>query len=506
MADYSNSLDSRVSRELGNLENFYTTLHDLGFQYNLAIVARYSCDTALLSQELVFLALREAIRQHAALSLVVSPVGDNGNGGPCFRLLREIDLDEVVEFINKPPASSEEEERKYLDGVLSQQNSRGFNMDGSLPLWRIVVLQGEGSLTTDLIFVWHHVIADEHSGLVFHSTLLGALRSASNKTEDEDEKLAIVPTPNLPITLPLENYLYPKSPTSKLFNKLKFPLPTGRGRWTGSPHHGRKLIKTPIQRKSISVATTSKLESYFQSEQASIKTLIRRISIPVASISRLESRCQSEQISITAFLRVLVGKALAETFEQDSQLRCETVVSLRPSFSSRSGINNEMSLLMTASRQYYTNRALLGSEGKFPWGVAKKRVPKIEKEKIIEFRDATLESLRDIPDIRSHLLQKIDKKRENSYSIVNIGVFDGGAAVSPSATASGGNHQWSISKMTFSQSCNVIGSAVQFCIVSTKGGEMDIVLSWQDGVVLEDDIDRVVRTLREQLLVLADGG
>ena len=87
------------------------------------------------------------------------------------------------------------------------------------------------------------------------------------------------------------------------------------------------------------------------------------------------------------------------------------------------------------------------------------------------------------------------KKRGESYSIANIGVFDGEAPVSESATE--GNQHWRVPKTVFSQSSHISGSVVRFCIVSTEGGETVIALSWQEGVVPADDIDRVAQTRRE---------
>ncbi|KAI9769747.1 MAG: hypothetical protein M1839_003593 [Geoglossum umbratile] len=473
------------------------TLHDRGFHYSVAVVARYSCSTSTLSRKLVFSALREVVQQHPALGVVVASGKNNNGGKPCFLRLEEIDLNKIVSFVEKPAVSSEEEEQKFLDGVLSEQNSRGFDTSGSLPLWRVVVLQQRGGglpSVADLAFVWHHVIADGLSGLVFHSAVLQALSSASQTIKEEDDELGIVPTSTKPLLPPLEDIL---SLSESTMAKISGMFKSWLGSWFAAKDEARKWTGAPYQCKSLPT-----------------KTLIRQVSIPAASVNSLVSRCHSERTSITALLQTLVGKVLAETFEDSQRVRCATAISVRRFFPAHLNISddNSMGLWVTASRQNFSRHTLgaggRGVAGEFPWGEAKKNKQRIQKELAKGDRDITMGSLRHIPDFDAYLTGRIGKKREDSYSITNIGVFDGEApARKPTATADGGlYHQWRISRVALSQSCHVNGSAVQFCIASTKGGEMVIALNWQEGVVPVSDIDRVVQSLREQLLRLGDEG
>jgi hypothetical protein len=480
------------------------TLHDLGFHYSVAIVARYSCNTSILNRNLIFFALQQVIQEHPSLCVTVSSGKNNNDRKPYFLRLEEIDLNKVVSFVEKSTTGNREEEENFLDGVLSEQNSRGFDTDALLPLWRIVVLQQrnpELPSATDLAFVWHHVIGDGLSGLIFHSAVLQALSSAprgigeerkllpsntTSKTPVPDDDLAIVSTTTKPLFPPLEDILtLSEGPMTRISHMFKswlsswFGAKLEAGRWTGAPYHYESLPT---------------------------KTLIRQVSIPAASVSRLVSRCRSEQTSVTAFLQTLVGKVLAEAFEA-RQVRCATAISVRRFFPAIHKIDDThaMGLWVTASRQNFARRVLIGAGGRkadggFPWGEARKNKRRIVKELAKGDRDITMGSLRDIPNFETYLMGRIGKKRDDSYSITNIGVFDGETPASGESS----QHQWRISKMSFSQSCHVNGSAVQFCIISTKGGEMVIVLNWQEGTAPVGDIDRVVQALRQQLLRLSE--
>ena len=96
---------------------------------------------------------------------------------PHFVSLEEIDLDELISFIECPSDILQRAAR--IDEILSEQHSLDFGVEG-LPLWRIIVFgsrQPHDDPTTDIAFVWHHVIGDGASGLTVHSTILQALSS-----------------------------------------------------------------------------------------------------------------------------------------------------------------------------------------------------------------------------------------------------------------------------------------------------------------------------------------
>jgi Alcohol acetyltransferase len=465
-------------------------LHDMGFHHNVSVVARYSCSTPILDYSFIFVALRQAIQRHPALGVTVS--GKN-TPRPYFLRLGGIDLSKIISFVEVP--ADNEARQKVLDRVLSEQNSIGFNIDG-LPLWRIVVLhqrEAESPSAVDLAFVWHHVIADGLSGLVFHSTILRILNSVIEQKELVHfsprgsqtvipDGLAIAPTSAKPLFPPIEDILsLSMSMMGRITQVYKSWLGSWfasneAGKWSGSPYHCN----------------------------APIRTQIRQISIPADSVDRLVKRCRSEQTSVTAFLQTLVGKIITEVFADADRLRCAVAISLRRFFPPEYGIGDDvMGLWISAFHLEYTRHALQGEQGViFPWVQARKSKLRIEQEIAKGDKDVEIGMLRHIKDFGSFLMDKMGRKREDSYAITNLGVFDG-AASENAMIGKGPNRQWCISNIAFSQSCHVTGSAMQFCIASVKDGDMVIALSWQEGAVLVTDADRVARELREKLLQLS---
>jgi hypothetical protein len=156
----------------GTYEHFRAVLHDLGFHYNVSIIAKYS--GIPINRELLRSALRIAIIHHPALSVTLCRMEYSN---PYFVSLEEIDLDELISFVACPSDILQRAER--IDEILSEQHCLNFSVKG-LPLWRIIVFgssQPHDDLTTDIAFVWHHVIGDGASGLAVHSTILKALSS-----------------------------------------------------------------------------------------------------------------------------------------------------------------------------------------------------------------------------------------------------------------------------------------------------------------------------------------
>ncbi|KAI9788317.1 MAG: hypothetical protein M1816_007003 [Peltula sp. TS41687] len=478
-------------RELGSYEQFRVVMHRLGFHYNVAVAGRYTTSGSL-DRRLIFLALRQAINEHPALGVTVSEPGDSGSK-PHFIRLEKFDLSRIVSFVEVP--TDEDAKRKEIDRVLSEQNSLGFEIGNGLPLWRILVLQEQGNKIgspTDLIFVWHHVIADGRSGLVFHSTILKALNSHASTEGASDTSDGLMTTVFPParsvypameqiLTLQKNGVLARISHSFKPWIDMWLPKDK-TNKWSGSPY----LYEPPV------------------------KTLIRQLYVPAESLVRLEERCHSEKTSITALLQTAIAKILMEMIPNAEHLRCAVAISLRRFIPPKYAIDESlMGLWISAFHVEYFRPDILKEKQVFPWDVARKSKRRIEQEIAKGDNDLSIGAAKFIKDFRATLMGKIGKKREDSFAVTNLGVFDG----SPTpADADGVKQQeelpaqdpWRISKIIFSQSCHVSGSAIQFCVVSTKGRDMTISLSWQEGVVSVDEASRVAETLQKQLLNLAN--
>lgn len=468
----------------GTFERFRVVLHDLGFHNNVALTARFSGPKLPKRQthHLIFQALRQAIIKHPALSAIVS---GRETPHPFFERLERIDLNQLVSFEELP--LDEGEKAKRIDAILSRNHSCGYKSN-VVPLWRVVVLEQacvESKSDVHLAFVWHHVIGDGRSGLAVLSTILNALNSYCLPEDSlqgaplvNDLNNTIVMTPSKPLFPALEEILpLPMSTMTIVSQKLGPWLPSWfrkspkLEKWSGSPYHCEEPTRTNI----------------------------RHMTIPPGLTQALVGRCRSEATTITPFLQALVGQVLMETFDDAHSLRCAVALSLRRIFPEQLQIDDGvMGLWVNAFHLEYTRDQLQGRDGASSlWNQARNDSQRIEYEIAKGETDVGIGMLRYIKDFKSTLMGKMGKKREDSYAITNLGVYDPMAGEASSSTFS-----WQISDLVFSQSCHVNGSAIQFCIVSVKDGNLCIALSWQQDTVTGEDVARIEENLREKLLHL----
>lgn len=242
--------------------------------------------------------------------------------------------------------------------------------------------------------------------------------------------------------------------------------------------------------------------------ESPIKTRIRHISIPATSLKRLIEYCRRENTTITPLLQTLVGRTLCETFEAADRLRCAVAISLRRFIPPQFQIDDDaMGLWVSAFHVEYSRTQLLGRGqergSQHFWNEVRKNSARIRREIKKGDKDLSTGMLRYIPDFRSTLVSKMGKKRDDSFSITNLGSFDGEPGNS-SKDLEDGSAQLRISDLLFSQSCHVNGSALTFCIVSVKDGDMNIAISWQEGTVQIADVGRVAEALKKALLQLCN--
>jgi Alcohol acetyltransferase len=428
-------------------------------------------------------ALRKAIQEHPALSSIVA---GKDTGKPFFERIEKIDLSKTVFYEEIP--SDDVEESKRVDELLSQHHSRGFDVDG-LPLWRVVVFEKPAMPATPIIhitFIWHHVIGDGKSGLAVIFTILQALNSNCSQEQDlqpsptstgaPEASISVVPdsaivmTPSEPLNAAVEEIL--SLPVSTM-TTIPHVLTRMSGKWSGSPYHCEEPIKTRI----------------------------RHLKLPPQTTQALADCCRVEQTTFTPFLQALVGRVIAETFQDAEHLRCAVAVSLRRLFPTSLQIDDSvMGLWVSAFHLDYTRNQLKGQyDDSSLWDQARKNSQRIESEVAKGDMDLEIGMLKGIQDFKSMLMAKMGGPREDSYAITNLGVFNANVH---SMSSSGS--PWQISDMVFSQSCHVNGSAVQFCVLTLKGGEMCITLSWQEGTVAGEDVARIAENLEEKLSLLGN--
>jgi NRPS condensation-like uncharacterized protein len=489
---------------LGTFEHFRTILHDLGYHNNVCLLATYQ--NVNLTHHLLLHALEHAIRQHPALSVQIS---NSEIAKPYFVELLSINLDEVVEYIDVPGTT--EERHAWIDEFLSAQHSLGFH-DKKNPLWRVVVLNNVGedvkgqeisTKSVDIAFVWHHVIGDGKSGLAVHNSIAEGLISPFYASGPSP-----IPRSDLPEIDGKLCTLSPiiEPPLNELFPSLEqlFQMPASRStkfkKWL-SVWFGSCL---PLQPRSQSDLDAKEWSGAPYHDEAPIKTLIRHITIPAPSTSFLIKLCHMRGTTVTAFLQALIGRTISRYYDHEWRLRCATAISMRRFMDSDLNIGEQEMGLWVSAFHFELEREELSDidqdKERF-WELARKNRKRITNEIRKGDTDLGIGGLRFIPDFRQNLKAKIGKKREDSFAVTNLGVFDGRLITDSSH---GEIDETRIGGMIFSQSCHVNGSALQFCIMSVRNGEMTVGVSWQEGTVPIKDTECIASALKAELIKFAE--
>lgn len=448
-------------------------MHDLGYHFSVSTVGYYSSSHPKLEKLRLFNALQNVIKEHPALSLQLR---DTDTNDPCLIRLSRLDLKQIVSFkdATTEDLSSKESRNGFIERQLAEQNSTGFEIPEQ-PLWRLVVLS-LGSLSVRyehaLIFSWHHVIADGKSGQAMHYAILKELNSLPETVLPQSPDGIVQPSLSPLLPSMDELFTYPKSWSSWLHHTISRYLPRSQPhRWTGAPYH---MERGP-------------------------KTLIRIFEVSSDIIFPLVDQCRDHQTSITALLQAAVSMVIFQRLPESEaeELRCVTAIELRRFIPERYKIDDtKIGLWIDGWHQDFSRKVILSSKALkdgVSWNEARNNKSRIDYEVGKGQYDLGFGDLKGIADFKPDLIGKIGKPRENSFSIINLGLCQ----------PQGKDDDWRLEKLILSQSAHVNGSAMQFCFVSTRDGGMTVCVNWQEGTVKESFMYDVMTDLKKKLTALA---
>ncbi|CAM1506365.1 Fc.00g060060.m01.CDS01 [Cosmosporella sp. VM-42] len=173
-----------VVREGNFFDRMYYLYHRLGIQNNLLVSARYvpTSGGGRLSRAQVTAALKQVVEAHSGLAAVAvpRPSPKKGNHRLHVALLHRIDLDACVEFLD-----DEEPGPEFFSRLHNQWD--WVADEPEMPWWKVYVLDGQ-----DVVFLYHHGMADGLSGMTFHKTFLRALNSLSPDGAVSTEKVLTI--------------------------------------------------------------------------------------------------------------------------------------------------------------------------------------------------------------------------------------------------------------------------------------------------------------------------
>lgn len=474
------------------MERFEIHRNRVKFFNNVQVTATYSVPRLLLQnfansgiEVLIYAALKETLNHQPILGVIID---DEGSKEPKWVRLETIDLRENVKVINADPNASPD---KWVQDAHRLQ----FTRPGELPLWRIVVafqdsaLIGNGAYVPFAVgFFAHHAIADGLSCRAFHLTFLDALNtliSSPINTPSSLDEAAIIITPKLPLLPNLE--MKATLTVSILFVLLQIFKayiyhPVDRLNWSGP------LISADSPRPPISNT--------------------RSFSLPPSMVSKLVARCRQEKTTVTALVTVLVARKLAIMYPDYKRFTGTVPFSARK-FTGHSP--KDMGCYVSNIEPYFSSetkpsRGYISCASSSGEKVASGDDEQLWNsaqicKKFINNRTSTMHNqnvnlLKFVSDFPKYFLGLLGTKRHHAFKVSNIGVVDGGVGKEP------GNAMFD--RVMFSSAQCTYDTPYFLCLATAKNGFMVVALSWEVGVVGDEEAKDLLGWLEVELKGLAE--
>ena len=448
--------------------------HFQGVYRCIAVTANYSTTLHTIPLEvLIESALRKVILRHPVLCVGII---HEKTEKPAFVRLDSIDLSTCIEYQNVV-ASTQDEYNAALEKILESQHSQRWPNLHRQPPWKVIVIQAEltPSLkpTFDIVFAYHHALADGLSGLLFHQSLLEFL----NTTELSGRLGPVFAVPE-DLTLP--------PPIEKQY-RFKFSIPiTIKEWWTDAKS---TWLKWP-GKSSFWTSTPSSIQNI---ELYTSRTKI--VTIGALQLASILSACARQNATLTGLLHGIIVASLASHVPEARELKAGPAYSLR----------------------HLAKRSYRGEMGVYSWGfaipypaelVSRIRSSKTDSELSNQIWDvardfsasvateldrlskghfiATIPYLR---NLHGALYAPVGKPRYETFEVSNLGAFKNRDH----------EEKWKIEKMVFSQSGMGVGPAVSFNVVSVAGGPLTVCATWLQGAIEERLVSLVCKDIAHTL-------
>ena len=427
-------------------------------------------------------ALTKVVLQHPALCVGII---DEDTEKPAFVRLDTIDLSKCVEH-RDVIAFTLPEYNEVLESILERQHSLQWPNLSLRPGWKVIVIQSTAlsskNTSFDIVFAYHHALADGISGLIFHKSLLEALGS-NTAVENRDRYIQI----------PRELTLLPSLEDRLNFTvSLPFLL---REFWKYSiPAWMRCLGTTPAW--TGTPPSLSQIENY-RSRSKILTIGPYRLALVLAS-------CRRERTTITGFLYGAIVVSLIANLPRAKRLEAGVPYSLRHLLNDATGNNmGEMGCFAWAGSISYSVEMICKVRRKKVetksindiWDIARDFSKSVAAQLGQLPKDNSIGLLPFVKNLHKAFTSKIGQPRSQTFEVSNIGIFKNGAS-------DGG---WKIEKVVFSQSGMATGPAVSFNAVSVAGGPLTICATWLDGAVKETLVDAVCGDILQFVNIVSVG-
>lgn len=447
-------------------------------------------------------ALKWCIKSHSFLSATIQ--GLNGES-PVFTRPAKLDLRNHIQIID-PESSiykSTNDEVELLKKVVLETHDQQWEDAERSPPWKIVVLPLPDQADSTqkrvyIIYAYSHTHGDAKSALAFHRSFLQGLQT---QTGDHDQSQSLIyEPPSSPLPLPLEQACTLKISWSYLLAPaIAQYMPNIVCRLLRIQAGGNQL--------SIDQVYTGEITRY---DKDNFRTASQILVVKQDLLAKVLAVCRSQSSKLTGLLNRLTVHALSDILPPGTAngFLGQIVVDLRshiPAYADGMTMGNFVSAVYDTS-----SRTTPNPNSKYDetfWDAVRGTTTRLAAA-ANTLNDQPIGLLKYLSNFRAWFLGQLGKKRDSSYEISNIGVFDPTLLTNTNdmATAS---QPWSIERTVFSQPANVLASPLNFQVVTMKGGDMVITLNWQVGVTGVPDEDAfakaVLRHVNKGLEEIASG-
>lgn len=443
-------------------------------------------------RRLIYDAVARVIGAHPSLSAV--PLEEDTQS-PYFVRLPSIDLSRAITFLTRerPWESQSQARDTELDELLERQHNLNFKDGlGELPFWRLLILQSSDDHTSFVAaFIVHHAIADGASALAFHRSFLSALSTISHTlpTGDQSEAATRIVSPDTPL-LPNLEALHPLKLTIPFLVRAQWNewFPTkSTGLWTGQ-----------AITDDLSVRTT----------RLSTLSFSRDITQGLLAASRAQSTTLTATIEVAFAVAIFAHLGESDHGKEYSTLHADGTIGLRrllpPDMIDEDSMGTFVSRYVQDHHRPTGLTAKGSKEGRllehFSWDEARSVNATIASELAKNGINVEIALLRWVGDFHQFFSGRIGQKRETSFEVSNLGMVkvhakDAGDQSDPSP--------WTLGRVVFSQSAGVTGAALQASLVTGMDGGINIAVTWLDGIVENQWVADVLRSLEGLLQDLA---
>lgn len=429
----------------------------------------------------------ETALAHLILRLGGLRVGiiDEDTNTPCFVHVPSMNLQDFIEWKMVTASNPAQQDDKVLEAMADRLEQLWPDI-AVRPPWKLIVVQNKiqvaNHIVLDMIFATHHALADGKSTAVFHTQLLRELNISSGPPQELDNHILRCTQPL--ILAPSQDELVQFTISWPYFLKLL---------WSD--------VLCPSWLKPTPPFTTwSGQPIAFEPH----KLHTRLVAIKPENVARIIATCRTHGATLTAILHILVLTSLARHVPADAAVAFsgQTSVSLLPWAKLPPGVDIDLNSVLTdvniGHRKVWDPETV--AKLRFKLGLAD---DKAEEELIwplaagwrddMKIKIATLPNddsaglLHHVSDWRKKWLDTIGKPRGTAWSIANIGSMSG--------VGEEGSGDWSIRRACFTSPAQIVGSAIGISVAGIEGGEVTLILTWQDTIVDKAVADGIVEDL-----------